>query len=143
MKYIPFRLSVLALALAASTGGPAHACGAVTPCSINNGQPLEDIAKFWQLVRSSPDPATVVKRVEAKFGALPIDFIGDDPKNRGRGVHVVIVGIKTDGVLYYSQAPVVNVDVSILAPTFSGPSRHLVPIAVGSISGASPAEMGH
>lgn len=131
MKYIPFRLSVLAIAFAGLPGGPANACGGVTPCTINNGQPIEDIAKFWQVVRSSPDPATVVKRVEAKFGPLPIDFIGDDPKNQGRDVHVVIVGIKTDGVLYYSQAPVVNVDISILAPTFSGPSRHLVPITVG------------
>ena len=120
----------LAALIAMTSAAPAFACGSTTPCSINNGQPIGDIGTFWRLVRTSPTPDAVVKRVEEKFGPLPIDFIGDDPKYRGRDVHVVIVGIKTDGVLYYSQAPVVNVDVSILAPTFSGPSRHLVPITV-------------
>ena len=130
-------LAVTGLTLSAA---PSLACGAVTPCNVNNGQPIEDIASFWRLIRNSPYPETAVTRVRTKFGPFPIDFIGDDHKHGGAYAHVSILGIKTDGIAYYSQAPVANVDVSILAPTFSGPSRCIVPVTIGGNSGAPLAD---
>ena len=124
-------ISAVAFAVATMFAGSALAC-AGDDCPVTNPQLIDDLATFWRLVRTSPDPETATQRVRAKFGAFPIDFVGDDHKHGGSYAHVVILGIKTDGIGFYSQAPVVNVDVSILAPTFSGPSRRFVSIVVGN-----------